>query len=165
MNIVFKIVIVLVILSSCRSSAEYYNSKLQGIDLLKFNNFSAQHRGMYLLVESKYNDYGISCRYYLKDKTYVFPKKIDSLIQSGSIDSLSLITTLNYSINDYLNLHAVRIYGTSAIVQVYFTKRDLFVRFDQRYDSLSISNYFNEEKYIQMDSVYYCKPKNHLSLY
>lgn len=159
------ILILFLTLNSCGSSSEYYYNKLQSVDISKFYNFSVISRGSYLLITSKYADLKYSCTYFHYQNRYLFPNKVDSLIKSGKIDSLELTNSLKNSVDEYLLSDAIRVRGNSSIVKIYYTKKNLFIKFNSNYDSLEIDNFFDKEKYSKIDSFYFCKPKHHLRLY
>lgn len=159
----FYYIFLVTLLISCRGSSEFYSNKLQDIDLTKFNNCSITPRGNYLLIDFKYLDLKFSCTYYVKEDKYSFPKTFDSIVKVNQIDDNNLRITLNNTVNEFLKSGAVKVKGNSSVIRIYFSKKDLFVHFKSNYDSLSISNFFGKEKYTKMDSLYYCKPKNHLS--
>ena len=161
---IYFVILLLSLLISCRGSSEFYSNKLQDIDLSKFDNCTITPRGSYLLIDFKYLDLKFSCVYCVNKDSYSFPKAFDSIVKVNQIDDVNLKITLNNTVKEFLKSGASKINGNSSVIRIYFSKKDLFVHFKANYDSISISNFFGKEKYKKIDSLYYCKPRNHLSI-
>ncbi len=152
------------VLFSCSNKMVYFQEQLKTTNPSKLTNFSFQPRGGYLLVQTTFENQAIYCLYMLNTSTYKFSTKMDSVIESGAIDRLSLTTKLDETIREYKHSKAAVVKGTNSVVRLYYGKREVFVYFDQTYDSAKIAQFFKKEKYQQVDSFYYCRAKYHLKL-